>query len=196
MWHRRQCRFVKTIPTADSGTAPLSTCTQCYSRTVRQRGPRSTARACVCCAVPCAMPPAWLPPEDAVSPKSSAQLRYSGDKATSDLGLARVVGLFAWPRHTNGMVATAPLDPCAFEMSAKRGNKRRTCRAEPKAETSGSASVAPPAREESVWEYLSRKAKAAEYDQTPVICLPRLCAFAYPAPYPEGTCTHTTPIRL
>ena len=36
-------------------------------------------------------------------------------------GPARVVGLLAWPRHTNGTVTTAPLDPCARGMSAPRG---------------------------------------------------------------------------
>ena len=50
---------------------------------------------------------------------------YSSRKARSGLGLARVVRLFVWARRTNGTVATAPLDPCAREMNAKRGNTRR-----------------------------------------------------------------------
>ena len=37
-------------------------------------------------------------------------------------------GAVVRPRHTNGMVARAPLDLCACEMSAQRGNMRRTCR--------------------------------------------------------------------
>ena len=52
-------------------------------------------------------------------------LRYSTHTARSSARPARVVGLFAWLRHTNSMVATAPLDPCAREMNAKRGNTRR-----------------------------------------------------------------------
>ena len=50
-------------------------------------------------------------------------LQYSSHTARSGLGLARVVGLFAWPRHTNGMAATTPLDPCAYAMSAQGGDK-------------------------------------------------------------------------
>ena len=53
-------------------------------------------------------------------------LRYSSHTARSGLGLARVVRLFVWLRHANGMLSTTPLDPCAFEMRAQGGNKRRT----------------------------------------------------------------------
>ena len=53
-------------------------------------------------------------------------LRYSSHTARSGLGLARVVRLFVWPRHANGMSSTTPLDPCAYEMSAQGGNTRRT----------------------------------------------------------------------
>ena len=41
-------------------------------------------------------------------------------------GPARVVRLFVWPRHANGMLSTTPLDPVACEMSAQGGNTRRT----------------------------------------------------------------------
>ena len=54
------------------------------------------------------------------------RLRYSSHTARSGLGLARVVRLFVWPRHTNGTQAVAPLDPCACEVHAQGGNKRRT----------------------------------------------------------------------
>ena len=59
----------------------------------------------------------------------AVRLRYSSHTARSGLGLARVVRLFVWPRHANGMLSTTPLDPCACEMSAQGGNKRRTGRA-------------------------------------------------------------------
>ena len=52
-------------------------------------------------------------------------LRYSSHTARSGLGLARVVRRFVWPRHANSMLSTTPLDPCACEMSAQGGNKRR-----------------------------------------------------------------------
>ena len=58
--------------------------------------------------------------------RSSQDLRYSSHTARSGLGLARVARLFVWPRHANGMFSTTPLDPCACEMSAQGGNKRRT----------------------------------------------------------------------
>ena len=51
---------------------------------------------------------------------SSLALHYCSRKARSRLGPARVVGLFVRPRHTNSMVATSPLDPCACEINAQR----------------------------------------------------------------------------
>ena len=54
-------------------------------------------------------------------------LRHSSHTARSGLGLARVVRLFVWPRHANGILSTTPLDPCACEMSAQGGNKRTAC---------------------------------------------------------------------
>ena len=58
---------------------------------------------------------------------AAAGLRYSGRRAGSRLGPARVAGLFVRPRHTDGMGgATTPLDPCACEMNAPRGDTRRT----------------------------------------------------------------------
>ena len=62
---------------------------------------------------------------DCASPLRS-YLRYSSRKAKSGHGPARVVGVLAWPRHTNCTVATAPLDPCARGTSAQRGNTRTT----------------------------------------------------------------------
>ena len=49
-----------------------------------------------------------------------ADLRYSSRTARSRLGPVRVVGLFVlwWE--------TTPLDPCACEINAERGNTRRT----------------------------------------------------------------------
>ena len=52
---------------------------------------------------------------------ASRSLRDSSRKAGSRLGPARVVGNLAWPRHTNGTVATAPLDLCARRISAPKG---------------------------------------------------------------------------
>ena len=71
--------------------------------------------------------PAWLYPNVLVLPDHdlAAGLRYSSHTARSGLGLARVVRRFVWPRHTNGMLSTTPLDPCARGTSAQRGNTRR-----------------------------------------------------------------------
>ena len=60
--------------------------------------------------------------------RTTRGLRYSSHTARSGPGLARVVRLFVWPRHANGVLSTTPLDPCACEMSAQGGNKRRTGR--------------------------------------------------------------------
>ena len=51
---------------------------------------------------------------------------YSSHTSRSGLGLARVARRFVWPRHANGMLSTTPLDPCARELRAQGGNKRRT----------------------------------------------------------------------
>ena len=64
--------------------------------------------------------------------RRAAGLRYSSHTARSGLGLARVVRLFAWPRHASGMLSTTPLDPCACESSAQGGNTRRTGRPHPR----------------------------------------------------------------
>ena len=48
-------------------------------------------------------------------------LRYPSRKARSSARPARVVRLFVWPRHTNGTVAVAPLDPCARGVRASGG---------------------------------------------------------------------------
>ena len=48
-------------------------------------------------------------------------LRYPSRKARSSARPARVVRLFVWPRHTNGTVAVAPLDPCARGKRASGG---------------------------------------------------------------------------
>ena len=56
-------------------------------------------------------------------------LRYSSHMARSELGPDRAVVLWVllvWPRHTSGTVATTPLDPCARELGARGGNRRRT----------------------------------------------------------------------
>ena len=61
-----------------------------------------------------------------VAAEAARGLRYSSHTARSGLGLARVVRRFVWPRHANGVLSTTPLDPCACEMGAQGGNKRRT----------------------------------------------------------------------
>ena len=70
----------------------------------------------------------WLGPpvQQSLQQRLVVGLRYSSRKAMSGLGLARVVRLFVWARHANGMLSTTPLDPCACERSAQGGNKRRT----------------------------------------------------------------------
>ena len=61
-----------------------------------------------------------------VLPRGVPALFQPQGKVRPRPGPARVVGVLAWPRHTNRTVATAPLDPCTRGTSAQRGNTRRT----------------------------------------------------------------------
>ena len=91
-------------------------------------------------------------------------LGYSSSKASSRHGPARLVGLFVRLCHTNGMVATTPLDPCACERNAQRGNTRRRAAYTwccPATESLARVALTPAAKKQQCLKKKSRAAKEA-----------------------------------